>query len=77
MRHASLFVLQFFQGLVDAFLAECVDGQAFNEFVFAARAGHREAGIHYGLNSIPVNWVSTIVKGNEIDAVCEVFAKSF
>lgn len=35
------------------------------------------AGIHYGLNSIPVNWVSTIVKGNEIDAVCEVFAKSF
>ena len=35
------------------------------------------AGIHYGFSSIPANWVSTIVKGNDIDAVCEVFAKSF
>ena len=35
------------------------------------------AGIYYGFNSIPANWVNTIAKGKDIDAVCEMFAKSF
>lgn len=35
------------------------------------------AGIYYGFSSIPANWVNTIAKGTDIDAVCEMFAKSF
>lgn len=34
------------------------------------------AGIHYGYDTIPVDWLNAIVKGSDIDAVCELLAKS-
>jgi ADP-ribosylglycohydrolase len=34
------------------------------------------AGIHYGYDTMPVDWVNAIVKASDIDSVCELFAKS-
>ncbi len=35
------------------------------------------AGILYGYDTIPSDWISIIIKGNEIDRVCEMLAKKF
>jgi hypothetical protein len=42
---AGLLVLQFFERLVDALLAESVDLEAFNQFVIAAFSGDGEANM--------------------------------
>jgi hypothetical protein len=42
---AVLLALQFGQGLVDAFLRERVDGQAFDDLVLAAFAGDGKPNI--------------------------------
>lgn len=35
------------------------------------------AGIYYGYDTIPIDWINAIVKASDIDSVCESLAKSF
>lgn len=35
------------------------------------------AGIFYGYDTIPANWINVIAKGSEINKICESFSKSF
>src|SRR5665647_1379473 len=50
--NAGLLVLQLFECLVDALLAERVNREAFNQLVFAAFGGDREAKHHILRNAV-------------------------
>src|SRR5882724_6489627 len=50
--HALLFFQQFFQGEVNPFLAESVDGQTLNQLVLALGGGHRVAEDHVLRNAV-------------------------
>jgi len=53
VRHAGLLVCQLFQSFVDARLAECIDLQAFHNFVFAIGAGDGKTEHDVFGNSVP------------------------
>jgi ADP-ribosyl-[dinitrogen reductase] hydrolase len=35
------------------------------------------AGIYYGFDKIPVDWVNTIIKASEINRVCDLLSAAF